>query len=65
MGKIEITVDIPNDTDRRQLIFNADQCTENDIANVLHGVFLTVAKHNLVRRSVLIEVLEDIINDIS
>ena len=65
MGKIYITVEIPNDKDKRELIFNVDQCTENDIANVLREIFFTVAKNNLVRRSILIKVLEDIINDIS
>lgn len=64
MGKVQITVDTTNDTDKRQMKFEADQCTENDIANVLREVFLTAKNYNLVRRSILLQVLEDIVEEI-
>lgn len=63
MGKIQITVDT-NDTDKRHMKFEAEQCTESDIANVLREAFLTAKNYNLVKRSILLQVLEDIVEEI-
>jgi hypothetical protein len=63
MGKIQITVDT-NDSDKGQMKFIAEQCTENDIANVLREAFLTAKNYNLVRRGILLQVLEDIVEEI-
>lgn len=43
MGKIQITVDT-NDTDKRHMKFEAEQCTETDIANVLREAFFDSKK---------------------
>ena len=39
MGKMQITVDTTNDTDKRYMKIELDQCTDNDVANVLRELF--------------------------
>lgn len=64
MGKIEITSDIKGaDSDNNTLEFNVEDCSENDIANVLRELFTMVIKNNLVRPGVLIHVIDDIIQE--
>jgi len=64
MGKIEITSDIKGaDSDNNTLEFNVEDCSENDIANVLREIFTIVLKNNLVRPGVLIHVIDDIIQE--
>jgi len=64
MGKIEITSDIKGaDSDNNTLEFNVEDCSENDIANVLHEIFTIILKNNIVRPGVLINVIDDIIQE--
>lgn len=63
MGKIQITCEI-NETDTGKLNMTVEDCSTNDIANILREVFLTVSNRNLVRKGVLLQVLEDIVEEI-
>ncbi len=64
MGKIQITVDTTDTDDKRHMIFEAEQCTELDIASALREAFLLAKNNNLVRRSILLSLLEDIVEEI-
>lgn len=63
MGKIQITCEF-NETDTGKLNMTVEDCSANDIANTLRGVFLAVSNRNLVRKGVLLQVLEDIVKEI-
>lgn len=64
MGKIQITVDTTDTDDERHMKFEAEQCTELDIACALREAFLVAKNNNLVRRSILLSLLEDIVDEI-
>jgi hypothetical protein len=64
MGKIQITVDTTDTDDKRQMKFEAEQCTELDIAIALREAFLVAKNNNLVRRSILLQVLKEIVEEI-
>lgn len=63
MGKIQITCEF-NETDTCKLNMTVEDCSANDIANTLREVFLTVSNRNLVKKGVLLQVLEDIVEEI-
>lgn len=64
MGKINIEIDTNDSyTDKNEICFNVKRCTENEIANALRQIFLTVIKHNLVRKTILLQVINDILKD--
>lgn len=55
MGKINIEIDTTDSfTENNKITFNADDCTENQIANTLLQIFLIVIRNNLVRPSILV-----------
>ena len=51
MGKINIEI-ITKDslTEKNQITFSVDDCTENQLANALYQTFLIVMKNGLVRK---------------
>lgn len=58
MGKIQITC---NFNDNNEMTFEVENISENECANALREIFLTAIQDNLVRKSILLQVLNDIL----
>ena len=66
MRRIQMTciIDDSEKCENRTMKLDISNYSENDLANVLREIFLTVIKNNIVRKTILFQVLDDIIKEI-